>query len=149
MKPPQHLFKSPDESVTGAGYLIPKSTFFVSYSEIPAEYCHTVPWEKLTGRERGFAGEEIVEVLIEHRFISFPMRRAVPDCTKTGQYQSTDGKILWFGEAHYETKTEVLRSSNLCLQTHEGGHKVHLVRDGDRVVRRVTAIPDFEDEIPF
>ena len=144
------LGNSKDGAATGAGYLIPASTYFIYESEVPDLYVGHVNWEGLTDRQAGLVlGEEIVSVLFDHRIIMIPQRRAVAIRSREAQIKGGDFRVDWFPEAIIEVKTEMLVSKNVFVQTHERGHRVHLAQDEGRLVRRVTAAPDLDDDIPF
>src|SRR4029077_696482 len=71
-KPPAVLGFSKDgaRTLSGAGFLIPKSTFFVSGLKLPPRYCAGHDWRNATDRENVQQGEQIIAALIDHGVIS-------------------------------------------------------------------------------
>lgn len=143
-KKPLTIGKSKDGTPTGAGYLVSQDEYFVSYAGVPSNYLGSFRWREMTDRECGFAGEHLVDVLVEHRVVTIPAFRLRNLRAKAEQYESKDFKGSYFGDLYFETKTERAESGNLFVQAKEGGHRVHLSTADGRVTERVTAAPNFD-----
>ena len=143
---PIKLGKSPDGTPTGNGYLIPKTAYFVQRREVPAQYMDHCNWRDMTDRQFGFNGEAVVGVLVEHRVIQFPPSRASLLRTKEAQFNASDFDVRWTQAFTFEAKTERRSDTpSLYVQTHEGGHRVHQLRDQE-ATERITNAPGFADE---
>ena len=148
--PPMLPGKSADGTATGNGYLIPNNAYFVRNAEVPPQYLAHTDWRSLTDREFGFLGEEITDVLVEHNVIKFPASRPLPLRTIAEQFSARDLQIQWLHPLTAEVKTERHSGTgNLYVQTHEGGHRVHQLREFGGNVERFTRAPELSDEIPF
>jgi hypothetical protein len=141
---------SKDGKVTGAGYLIPKNIYFVCRADVERDAIMGFNWLDMSDRQFGLAGQAIVAVLIDRCAIKFPARRATFEASAEAQLSSTDFTLQWLCPSSIEVKCERhSQSNNLFVQTHEGGHRVHLVRTDEELVRRVTEAPGFEREGGF
>lgn len=136
--------RSEDGTITGAGYLIPKNSYFVSVAKVNAAYLTGYNWKDMTDREFGFAGEAIVGTLMEHLIVKFPVCRVSTLRTESAQFASTDFVAEWMVPFHIEVKSERPNSSNLFVQSHEGGHRVHQVRGSEILIERITNAPPLE-----
>lgn len=147
-KPAVIIGKSKDQNrtPTGQGYLISQNEHLVSYAGIPSNYLAPFRWRDMTDRECGFAGEYLVDVLVEHRIVSVPIFRLRSLRSKADQYEAKDFKGEYFGSVFFETKTERVESENLFVQSREGGHRVHFSQAGGQVIERITDAPGFSDE---
>lgn len=144
--PPIQAGKSKDGSVTGAGYLVPKDAYFISYAEVPEHFVCGFRWGEMTDREFGFTGEHVVDVLIEKRVVSIPAFRLRNLRRRDDQFDAKDFVGSYFVDASFEAKTERVHSRNLFVQSQEGAHKVHLVSHSGEVSHKYTAAPGFEDD---
>jgi hypothetical protein len=125
-KIPETIGRSADGSASGAGYLVPKMSHLISSAKSPA--MSNLDWNKMSDREAGLLGQEIVDVFIERgviRFSSF-MTKHVSDSDQ--QYKGVDFELSWFRPLKIEVKTERKISENLFVQSRERNHQVHQVR---------------------
>ena len=147
---PIKLGKSADGTATGNGYLIPKTSYFVKREDVPAQYMDHCNWRDMTDRQFGFMGEAIIGVLVEYRIIKFPPSVASLLRTKEAQFSASDFGVKWTQPFTFEAKTERRSETpNLFVQTHEGGHRVHLLRGRDDMTVRVTEAPSLTDDDGF
>lgn len=153
-KPKPMQGKSKDGTVTGEGYLIPRTVYFVRYDSVPDDIIDAYDWTRMTDRECGFFGEHVVSVLAELSIVKVPIFRLVSLRSRTDQLQSKDFKGQFFGDLTFESKTERPRVEtidnkrlrNLFVQTKEGGHRVHLQTVDGQVSERITDAPGFSGE---
>ena len=138
-KPPTIYGFSKDaaKTLSGAGFLIPKSAFFISMAKLAPRYCEAHDWRNATDRENGQLGEQVIAALIDHGVISLMRQVSTSARAPEEQYNSIDGAVVWNKKARFEAKTETYQSSNLYIQTHEGGHKPNYTAEG---IGRVTAL---------
>lgn len=130
--------KSRDGSITGKGYLIPKSLPFISHIPVPREIIDYFDWDSGTDREKGLKwGERAIEWCITRKVLTFPIWSASRIREKSTQYASVDFQLPLRPNPTFEVKTETVESANLYVQTHELDHKVHLTKDN--VLRITTA----------
>jgi hypothetical protein len=134
--------KDAAQTLSGAGYLIPKSTFFISGMKLPPRYCAGHDWRNATDRENGQRGEQIVAALIDHGVIQLMRQVSISTRTLEDQYAGVDGEVFWNRKTRFEAKTETYQSGNLYVQTHEGGHRPNYLADG--VERVTTLLPLFK-----
>lgn len=137
--------KDGNQTPTGAGFLIPKTTFFIHDAALDPKFCSGFDWTNTTDRERGQQGEQIVAALIDHGVIQ--LQRQVTTCSRDAgdQFDGVDGSVVWLKKARFEAKTETVRSPNLFVQTHEGRHRPNYTPAG--VERRTDMLPlVFKDE---
>lgn len=134
MEVPITLGRSKDGFPSGAGYLVPKETGFILKAAVPPIYMtHIKKWDAahLTDRQAGFAGEEIVDVLLEHGVISLPGSIPIVARGQSDQFASVDMRMEWKWPKTIEIKVERRRSEFLFVQTHERGHRVHTLSTGE------------------
>jgi hypothetical protein len=131
-KPATQIFKSKDGTATGAGFLIPQAAYFVRSVTVPRDYLDHVDWPALTDREKGLRGQEIVLVLIEHGIVRFPVGMVTSRTERSAQNDSIDCELKWRVNPKIEIKTELVTTSNLCVQTLEGRHRTNLTQSGEQ-----------------
>jgi hypothetical protein len=147
-KPPLVLgfSKDPARSASGAGFLVPKTTFFVNRAILKPQYCQSFDWENCTDREKGQRGEQIIAALIDHGVIQLMRQVSTSAREADEQFSGVDGWVTWQKKVKFEGKTETYRSANLFVQAREGGHRPNYTVDG---LRRVTELlPLFKGREP-
>lgn len=132
--------KSREGSVTGRGYLIPKSASFLIRRKLASSRVNVVEWAKVSNREAGLRGEEIVFTALKEgafeQIGTIVVRTQARDAQLNGwDMESANGRI--------EVKTECVYTPNLFVQTWESGHVPTLRKDGS--VDNVTKLPAFEE----
>jgi hypothetical protein len=122
-----HDAKSRDGSVTGRGYLIPKSALFVIRRKLAPWRIEGVDWANASNREAGLLGEDIV--LMALREGAFQQIGTIVIKTQAHNAQ-LNGWDMESANGRIEVKTECVVSRNLFVQTWESGHIPTLRKDG-------------------
>jgi hypothetical protein len=145
---PTTFGRSRDDVITGAGYLVPKNTYFVFKASVPTNAVANFDWgPNVSQRQSGLAGQSVVASLVENQIIKIPARLVVFTKSVEDQFSSVDFRLEWFKPCKIEVKCELKHDTpNLYVQTHEGRHRVHLVRKDGQLVEQVTDIPAFKLE---
>lgn len=131
-KPKTVTGKSKDGSITGKGYLVPKSLPFISHIKVPRDIVDYFDWANGTDREKGLKwGEKAIRWCLSRKILTLPIWSASPIRDKDEQYASVDYQLRLRPSPMFEVKTETVESSNLYVQTHELNHKVHITESND------------------
>jgi hypothetical protein len=150
---PVRIGRSKDGSPTGEGYLIPKRDSLVSSVIVADRHLEKYEWGKLTDRECGLRGQEIVLKLFLCGEIFIPIQTSDRVLIKAREYKDQDSqndcmdiKVRVTCDRIIEVKCERIKSENLFVQKGELNHRVHLIReDSGRIGERFTPIPDFQE----
>src|SRR4029077_3700681 len=135
--------KDPWKTVTGAGYLIAKNTYFIQKAILDPKFCRDFDWLSSTDRERGQRGEQIVAALIDQGIIQLMRQVSTSARNQDDQFGGVDGFVTWQKKTRFEAKTETVVSINLFVQTQEAGHRPNYTADG---LKRITTLPLFNKD---
>jgi hypothetical protein len=124
--------KDAERTATGAGYLVPKKTWFIVSQSVQPLYRDRPRWDKMTDREAGLMGAAIIQVEVDRGNIWLPVRRLVPRNSREDQCGGVDFELRFGGNASYEVKVERVLSENLFVQVGESGHVTNCTPDGQR-----------------
>lgn len=140
--PPVMPGRSKDGTVTGSGYLIPKSLAFIREVAVPAKIIDSYNWAKGTDRQIGLKwGEEVFDLLVSLGYFSPPHWMPGKFRGKERQISAGDFQLSTFIPC-IELKTEtVINTPNLFVQIGERDHNVHLVIEDGQCKTRYTDAP--------
>lgn len=131
---------SKNGSITGAGYLIPKTVYFVHKVIVPQPYIAGIDWAGMTDRECGKLGEDCIKDMIANSVIPIP-QRCVERVPISQELEGCDFKLYGKAYRYVEVKTERDISGNLFVQCGERNHNPNLAIEANgEMVERVTPL---------
>jgi hypothetical protein len=137
------MSKDPAKTVSGAGYVISKETFFIREEKVKERYCAGFDWVRATDRERGMRGQMIVEALLDHGVIQLNRQISISARSIQEEFDGIDGHVCWSKKMKFQTKTETVQSNNLFVQAREGRHQPNYTAAG--IERPSDLLPLFND----
>ena len=124
--------KDLNKTVTGRGYLIPKTADFLMGHRFRKSYVADVDYLAMTDREFGMWGQRLVDVLISKAEVWFPPFQITKLTSKADQFSGAD--LLLNREVRQlriEVKSERKQTANIFVQSAELNHRVHETGTGE------------------